>query len=111
MTTIYLWGRNADELKDMLLKGLRMKWSKKKKKFFRERLDKRILKKIMSFCLAHRINYETDTGQSYEVIESEIIETSSRELRDWGPDISKAAATLEEVDYEQMWDEYKEEEE
>jgi hypothetical protein len=39
-----------------------------------------------------------------------MIETSSRELRDWVPDDSKGPALLEEIDYEQMWDEYKEEE-
>jgi len=111
MTTIYVWGNNAERVKDTLLKAFRMKWSRKRRRFFRENADKRVLKKITSYCLKNRINYRTDSGQSYEVVQSELVETSSRELRDWGPDVSKGSPSLEEIDYEQMWDEYKEEEE
>jgi len=108
MTKICIWGRNVEEFKDKIAKELKMHWSKKKRAFYREKANKLALKKIMHFCLEHKINYRTEDGQSYEVIDSELIETSSRELRDWGPDISKGAAALEEVDYEQMWEEYKE---
>jgi len=111
MSTIYVWGKNADKDKNTLLKAFRMKWSRKRRRFYRENADKPILKKITSFCLKKRINYKTDDGQSYEVVQSELIETSSRELRDWGPDVSKGTPTIEEIDYEQMWDGYKEEEE
>jgi hypothetical protein len=112
MRSITLWGDNANNMKDMLLKGLRMKWNKNKKHFYRDKLDAKTLKKIMSFCLKNAVNYRTDDGQSYEVVPSEVIETSNRELRDWGPDTSKDTAHIEEeVDYEQMWEEYKEEDE
>ena len=87
-----------------------MKWSRKKKKFYREGLDARAAKNIMSFCLKEKINYKTDDGKSYEVIKSEEFETSPRELKDWAPDVSKVATGIEEIDYEQMWDEHKEEE-
>ncbi len=111
MSTIYVWGSNAEKEKETLLKTLKMKWSRKRRRFFRENVDKRILKKVTSYCLKNKINYKTDRGQSYEVVQSELVETSSRELRDWGPDVSKGSPSLEEIDYEQMWDEYKEEEE
>lgn len=110
MTTIYLWGENAHRLKEKLRKELKMKWSKKHKRFFREKCDKRLLRNITDYCLKNGINYKTDEGQSYEVIPSEAIETSSRELRDWVADDAKGPAYIEEIDYEQMWDEYKEEE-
>lgn len=111
MHSIEVWGSNADNEKEALLKKYRMKWSRKRRRFFREEIDKRVLKKIMDYCLKNRINYKTDDGKSYEVVQSEVVETSSRELRDWGPDVSKGAPSIEEIDYEQMWDEYKEEEE
>ncbi len=111
MHSIDVWGSNADKGKETLLKKFRMKWSRKRKLFFREKIDKRVLKKIMDYCLKNRINYRTDDGKSYEVVQSEVVETSSRELRDWGPDVSKGTPSIEEIDYEQMWDEYKEEEE
>jgi len=108
MTTIYLWGKNAEDKKDELAKDLKMRWNRKKKLFYRQKANKLVLKKIMNFCLKNKINYRTEEGQSYEVIDSEPIETSSRELRDWGPDISKGTGSIDEVDYEQMWEEYKE---
>lgn len=111
MHSIYVWGGNADNEKETLIKKYRMKWSRKTRRFFREKIDKRVLKKIMDYCLKNRINYKTDDGKSYEVVQSEVVETSSRELRDWGPDVSKGTPSIEEIDYEQMWDEYKEEEE
>jgi len=111
MTTIYLWGENAQRLKEKLRKEFKMKWSKKQKRFYREKCDSRLLKRIMNYCLKNAINYKTDDGRSYEVIQSEVIETSSRELKDWvSDDESRGPSYVEEIDYEQMWDEYKEEE-
>lgn len=110
VTTIFVWGDGVEKVKDKLAKTYRMKWSRKKKKFYREGLDARAAKNIMSFCLKEKINYKTDDGKSYEVIKSEEFETSPRELKDWAPDVSKVATGIEEIDYEQMWDEHKEEE-
>ncbi len=110
MTTIYLWGDNAQKNRDELVKGLRMKWNRGKRRFYRENVDRRTLSKITSYCMKKSINYKTDEGHSYEVIPSEVIETSSRELRDWDQGDSKSSGLIEEIDYEQMWDEYKEEE-
>jgi hypothetical protein len=102
---IYIWGDNAQKEKDTLRKKLKMKWSTKKKRFYREKVDGKTLKKITSYCLKNKINYKTDDGQSYEVVTSELIEASTRELRDWGADMSRGTPYLDEVDYEQMWDE------
>jgi hypothetical protein len=104
---ISLWGNNAKKIKKELQKGFKMKWSNKKRKFYRKNVTKPTLKKIMNFCLKNKINYKTDDGQSYEVIRSELIEASARELRDWGADISRGTPYLDEIDYEQMWDESK----
>ncbi|MCX6356659.1 MAG: hypothetical protein NT045_02085, partial [Candidatus Aureabacteria bacterium] len=60
MTTIYLWGDITEESKNLLLKQFRMKWNRRKKRFFHEKCDTRALKKIMDFCLENRINYRTD---------------------------------------------------
>jgi hypothetical protein len=84
-----------------------MTWSKKRELFYRDKVDKRTLRKIINFCLKNKINYRTDDGQSYEIISSELIEASTRELRDWGADNSRGTPYLDEVDYEQMWDENK----
>lgn len=110
MGTIFVWGDGIERVKDKLVKTYRMKWSRKKKKFFREKLDTRTIKAVMSFCLKEKINYKTDDGRSYEVLKSEEIDTSPRELKDWAPDVSKATTGIDEIDYEQMWDEHKEEE-
>ncbi len=104
---IRLWGSNADNIKQRLRKEFKMKWSRKRKLFYRDKVDKRTLRKIINFCLKNKINYRTDDGQSYEIISSELIEASTRELRDWGADTSRGTPYLDEVDYEQMWDENK----
>ena len=110
MSAIFVWGDGIEKVKDKLIKAYRMKWSRKKNKFFREKLDARAMRAIMSFCLKEKINYKTDDGRSYEVVKSEEIDTSPRELKDWASDVSKVTTSIEEIDYEQMWDEHKEEE-
>ncbi|MDD5555870.1 MAG: hypothetical protein PHN82_01335 [bacterium] len=110
MTSIQLWGDAAERYKDEILKNLKMKWSRKRRRFVRERCDRRVLKKIMNFCLERKINYKTDDGQSFEVIPSEAIEPPIADLRARIPDVSRGQAAIEEIDYEQMWEEYKEEE-
>lgn len=102
MPTIYLWGNKAEKAEEKLRKAFKVKWSKKKRRFYRHKLDNPTLKKITSYCLKNRINYKTNTGQSYELIESEFLETSSREIKEWGSNISKGTPYLDEVDYEQM---------
>ncbi|MEI6632492.1 MAG: hypothetical protein WCP22_01605 [Chlamydiota bacterium] len=110
MNTIFVWGDDIERVKDKLVKIYKMKWSRSKKRFFREKLDARGMKAIMNFCLKEKINYKTDDGKSYEVVKAEEFDTSPRELKDWAPDVSKVTTGIEEIDYEQMWDEHKEEE-
>ena len=105
VAVIYLWGNNAVKAKEALQKELKMKWSRKKRRFYREKVDRKTLRKIMSYCMKNKINYRTDDGKSYEVIESEAIEASHRELKDWGSGIPRGSSYSNDVDYEQMWSE------
>jgi hypothetical protein len=105
-----VWGDDIERVKDKLVKVYRMKWSRNKKRFSREKLDARGMKNIMAFCLKEKINYKTDDGKSYEVVKSEEFDTSPRELKDWALDVSKVTTGIEEIDYDQMWDDHKEEE-
>jgi hypothetical protein len=103
--SIQLWGKHVEEHQEKLRKDFALRWNNKKKSFQRKNVEKPLLKKIMNFCMKNKINYKTDDGQSYQVIETEDIEASSRELRDWGTDGPKGSAPFDEIDYEQMWDE------
>lgn len=103
MAVIYLWGNHAIEAKQDLHKKLKMKWSRKKRRFYRNKVDGKTLKKITVYCMKNKINYRTDDGQSYEVIESELFDAPQRELREWGPRSPKNTSFPNNMGYEQMW--------
>lgn len=105
MVRIDLSGKNAEQAKATLQKKFNMKWSRTTKTLYRSKLEKQELKKIMNYCMKHKINYKTDDGQSYEVIPSEVIETSNRELREWGDSVSRPPSSSSDDDHEQQWSE------